>query len=372
MRFLAKLNRHSNGGCAKGEAPNARVNTLGIELSWSQPSCSSALASNRMGRTVASIRIHTSIRELEQLRPFWESLCSDEQTTIFQNFDWNLLAARIFGRREEPFVVSAEASYGAAIVPAVLRHSDRTVRLLGEELFDYRGFLHDGEDEVLRSALATLGQLESPLEVVAVRECDRRAVMEELNLTPFTAAPGVTTSDITAEKFASLHVRLGRNLRRFQNQGFELKAHSGKNSDLLRSVYERKAAQDATSLFHDRCRIDFIVEAARLRPESCETFTLESGSRLAAALVTFRDDACRRFYTCYFDPEFSKLSPSMTLIHEVTKQSLAAGLSCDYMTGEQPYKLRMATSSVQLYRLQASAEQLAALSDAVEPVMKVA
>ena len=46
---------------------------------------------------------------------------------------------------------------------------------------------------------------------------------------------------------------------------------------------------------------------------------------------------------------------------EVTCQSLAAGLDCDYMTGEQPYKMRLATASAPLYRLQATPQQLAAL-----------
>jgi hypothetical protein len=42
------------------------------------------------------------------------------------------------------------------------------------------------------------------------------------------------------------------------------------------------------------------------------------------------------------------------------------------MTGEQGYKLRLATSSMPLYKLQATPEQLAALSDAVQPAMPLA
>jgi len=319
---------------------------------------------------VPHIRVHNSTRELEQLRPLWESIYTEGQSTIFQNFDWNLLAARIFSSREEPFVVSAETSYGVAIVPAVLRRSDSTIRLLGEELFDYRGFLHDGEDEVLRSALTTLAQLERPLEVVAVRECDRRAALEDLELTPFAAAPLVSCAEITADEFRAAHERLPRNLRRFERMGFELRTHSGENSGLLHSIYELKAAQEHASLFHDQCRVRFIVEAARMQPVRCEVFTLERASRLAAALVTFRDDAYRRFYTCWFDPEFHKLSPAMVLIHEITRQSLASGINCDYMTGEHPYKLRLATSSMPLYRLQATPEQLAALSEMAAPELR--
>ncbi|MGC2695718.1 MAG: hypothetical protein WA738_08000, partial [Candidatus Angelobacter sp.] len=55
-------------------------------------------------------------------------------------------------------------------------------------------------------------------------------------------------------------------------------------------------------------------------------------------------------------------SPALTLIYEMTQRFLAAGLDCDSMTGEQSYKLRLATSSVQLYKLRVSVEQLAALA----------
>jgi CelD/BcsL family acetyltransferase involved in cellulose biosynthesis len=310
---------------------------------------------------VSHIRIHTSAWEIEKLRPLWESLYAQGQGTVFQNFHWNLLAARLFADREEPFVVSAESSYGAAIVPAVRRLHDGSLRLLGEELFDYRGFLHDGDEDVLRSAFAALAEAGAPLEVLAVRECDRLLVMNDLTLLPFTGAPSINRDQISADKFGGMHNRLGRNLRRFQRQSFEVKVHQGSSSELVRSIYQAKAHHDPASLFHDPLRVEFMVEAARLQGEQCEIFTLESTSELAAVLVTFRDDQVRRFYTCYFCAGHAKLSPSMTLIYEVTRQSLAAGLTCDYMTGEQGYKLRLATSSVPLYRLRATAEQLAGL-----------
>lgn len=282
--------------------------------------------------------------------------------SFFQDFELNLLAARQFADREEPFVISAESSYGAAIIPAARRLHDGVLRLLGEELFDYRGFLHDGDEEVLRSALAALAEAGAPLEVLAVREGDRLPVMDELELLPFTAAPAVNCDEVSADEFGRLHHRLGRNLRRFQRQGIEFRTHSGNNSELVRAIYRAKAAHDPKSLFHDPLRVEFMVEAARLQGERCEIFTLESATELVAALATFCDGPVRRFYTCYFSAAYARLSPSMCLIHEVTRQSLASGLNCDYMTGEQGYKLRLATSSVPLYRLRATASELAALA----------
>src|SRR6476469_3719347 len=104
-----------------------------------------------------------------RVRPLWESFCASGEFTIFQSFDLNLLAAARFAEREEPYVVCAESGRGAAIIPAALRRSDGTIRLLGEELFDYRTFLHHGDDEVLRAALEALGELGRPLEIVALR-----------------------------------------------------------------------------------------------------------------------------------------------------------------------------------------------------------
>lgn len=304
------------------------------------------------------------------MRRAWECICQQGQGTTFQNFDWNLLAARTFMEREEPFVVFAEASYGVAIIPAALRRGDGTVRLLGEELFDYRDFLHAGDEEVLRAALATLAQAGAPLEVVAVRECERNPVLDSLALEPFTLAPAVNRADVSVEEFGARHTRLARNLRRFQRQGFELKVHSGENSSLIRAVYEAKAQHDPASLFHDPLRVEFMVQAALLQPSQVEVFTLEGGGDLAAALVTFREDGVRRFYTCLFDSRFAKLSPAMVLIYEATRQSLESGLDCDYMTGEQGYKVRMATGSMPLYKLRASAAELAAMAEPSTPIRR--
>jgi CelD/BcsL family acetyltransferase involved in cellulose biosynthesis len=315
------------------------------------------------------ITIVRSVHEMEKIRLQWESLCGGG-TTIFQHFGWNLLACRTFAEREELIVVCAEASYGLAIVPAVVRHADQTVRLLGEELFDYRCFLHRGDHAVLADALAELAALHRPLEVIALRRQDGKALPSGLSLSPFSAAPQVCCADISPEQFASAHTRLARNLRRLLRLGFQVASNSGSRTALLRSIYARKSRHDPDSLFHDPCRIAFMLNAAQLEPEVFEIFTLECGSDVAAALVTLRDGLTRRFYTGWFDPDLEKHSPALSLIYEVTRRSLAAGLDCDYMTGEQPYKMRLATASIPLYRLQATPEQLAAIADVTAAALR--
>jgi CelD/BcsL family acetyltransferase involved in cellulose biosynthesis len=300
-----------------------------------------------------------SPEDLLQFRPLWESMCSGDSYTLFQKFDLNLLAARTFAAREQPVVICAEASYGAAIIPAVISTSQNCLRLLGEELFDYRSFLHEGDPGVLQSALATLAEQGLPLKITAVREEDCAAFSGILPLSPFCCAPAVLPRDITAEQFALAHTQLDRNLRRLARLGFELHRYRGDYPGLVRFIYRHKAAQTADSLFRDPARIEFMVNAAALLADRFEVFTLEDDASIAAALVILREERCRRFYTGWFAPQLQRHSPALSLIYEVTRQSLAEGLDCDYMTGEQPYKLRLATSRVPLYRVQATAEQLA-------------
>jgi len=299
------------------------------------------------------------------LHPVWRSLCIPEETTIFQDFHWNLLALTVFAAREDPLVVCARASHGLAIIPAVVRRSDSTLRLLGEELFDYRQFLHQGTQEVVSAALAVLAQRGLPFDITAVRDGD--CGYAGLRRLPFSAAPAVRRKDISAERFAGEHGRLARNLRRLEHLGFAVRRYDGSHSALLRSIYHRKAAQDPASLFHDRARVEFLVDAALFHPRTFEIFTLENGPRLGAALVTLRDGLIRRFYTAWFDPELHKHSPALSLLYEATRLSLAGGLDCDYMTGEQPYKLRLATASVPLYRLCATVEEMRGLAAPVPP-----
>lgn len=315
-------------------------------------------------KSVVRIELLRSAQEFSRLRPAWERLTAAGEITIFQDFGWNLLAAQMFAGREVPHVIWAHTSSGEAIIPVVLRHDDagQTVRLLGEELFDYRTFLHAGDDAVLRCALSRLSEIGCPLQITALRQNDVDPVSAELNLQPFTTAPAVRCQDLCAEAFSQRHLRLARNLRRLERLGFELKTYDGSQQQLLLTIYQNKAEQEPESLFRDPLRSEFMARAAMLDPHRIEIFTLEDGSRLGAALVTLLDPGVRRFYTCWFSAEIGKHSPALSLIYEVTKRSLADGLDCDYMTGEQPYKLRLATSTVQLFRLLATPEQLESLA----------
>jgi CelD/BcsL family acetyltransferase involved in cellulose biosynthesis len=310
---------------------------------------------------------------MDCLGPTWQSLYTREDCTIFQSFAWNRLAARAFLDREEPYCVMVSTDSGAAIIPAAIAEQGRRIALLGEVLFDYRDVLTGGSNVALRRAWGELARLKLPLSVTAVRN-SALPHWHEMGATSFCQAPQVLRSEISAAQFESSHRRLGRWFRRCEREGLTLVERGGSESKLLRWIYQQKSIQFAgarNNLFADERRIEFLVSAAAMEPNQCGIFTLENQSRVVAALVTFRDRSARRFYTIYCDRAWSRYSPGQVLLYEVTRRSLTNGLDCDYMTGEQHHKTRLATSSAPLYKIAASAHQLE-LASSCPVLLKVA
>lgn len=309
------------------------------------------------------VRILTarSPAEMERLRPAWERLYASGHYTRFQSFSWNHLAARVFAHREWPNIVFGENDAGAAIIPAVLTENGRRLGFLGEALFDYRDVLFEGDAHVLECAWEELAALRLPFSLVALRGKKTWPLWRDFEPQLLCDAPGVRLDDCNAEQFAAAHCRLGRQIRRLQRQGCRLEHRSGSASELLAWIYRQKAAQvpaNSTNLFADQLRIHFVMSAASLDPDSWEIHSLERDAQVVAALVTFLDGDTRRFYTVYYDHRWGKYSPGTALLYEVTRLSLASRLNCDYMTGEQPHKTRLATSRVPLYRVDLSSDQL--------------
>ena len=299
---------------------------------------------------------------MERLRPAWEHLERSHPRSIFQQFAWNRLAAQVFADREAPYVVYAESENGAAIIPAAIAREGSLIVFLGETLFDYRTFLAEGDREPLEAAWQEIGKLRQQLWVSAVPQA-WTADWCDWSPQPFSAAPGVTRSLFSASRFAEEHPRTRRLLRRLLEQGIELRRYSGAETALVRWVLQQKALQlrdDPHNLFSDERRIDFLGAALALDPSSADIFTLEQGSAIVSALITLRDGFVRRFYNTYHDERWAKLSPGVALLYEVTRRSLAEGLDCDYMTGTQPHKMRLANVSVPLYRVDATPEQVGA------------
>lgn len=291
---------------------------------------------------------------MDRLRPAWEQLCGSSPATLFQSFSWNRLAASLFAAREEPCVVLVQNDSGAALIPGAI--ADHGFTLLGEALFDYRDVLSQGDPAALRLAWQEVAGLKLPIFFAALRGQERCRVWQEFAPQPFVAAPCVLARDTSAQQLAAAHNRIGSRWRKILRQGVEFQRHSPPGPDLLRRVYRLKGAQPPANLFRDPARINFLVAAAANSPSPCDVYTLSQGATLVAALITFRDGDTRRFYTTYYDHDWAHFSPGMVLLFEATRLSLEEGLNCDYMTGEQPHKIRLATASVPLFRVECHRE----------------
>jgi hypothetical protein len=313
------------------------------------------------GDLLFRIRVARTLPEIERFGSVWDSLLAPE-LTLFQSYRWNLLAARIFSSREAPHFIHCEDDNGVAIVPAVVDSVHGRVALAGEALFDYRDYLAWGDEAPLIRAWERLASLGLPLEITAVRRANA-AVWDRLPKAHFSRSPQLVSATLTSDGFLHSHSRAFSRLRKLERMGLRLEQHTG-DSKIAEVVYRARAAQSSEGeLFHDPLRAQFMVEICRQERAQCEIFTLCHGGTMAAALVTFCDRRFRRFYTTYYDHNWARYSPGVCLLFEVVRRSLDQGLDFDFMTGEQSYKLRIAQSAEDLYRVQATAEEfLAALS----------
>jgi CelD/BcsL family acetyltransferase involved in cellulose biosynthesis len=302
-------------------------------------------------------KVARSASELESLRSAWESLWNPE-LTLFQSYRWNQLAAKVFAVREEPYVIFAESDSGMAIVPAAISLEHKHICFLGETLFDYRDYLASGAAEVLQACWEILGRLDLPIEILAIRRPEA-PIWSELPKSTYAGAPYLNAMSITAEEFSAMHTRKGSRLRRLFRMGVEFRVHTGNEAKLAEDIYQYKGMQGgAGSLFADELRRTFMCGIAQKEGINCEIFTFEKGSDLVAALLAFRDGTYRRFYTTYYDRTWARYSPGIELLFEATRRSLEEQLDFDFMTGEQAYKMRLATAVKPLFKVEATAQQL--------------
>lgn len=283
------------------------------------------------------LRIIENFADLQQVRSLWNALYQSlgDRVTLFQTFALNELAAQLFADRERPYVVIAENDSGAAIIPACIRQTD--VSFLGEELFDYREVLSN-DDAALSHAWQEIDRLGAPVEVKAAR--GPSAWGENC---PFAAAPfWSAAADLARNK------KLERSTRLLQQSGCEFHTFDAASKvALVRQMYVLKSQQASGGLFRHARRIDAVVGMAERWP--AQIHVCSCGGEIVAAALTFLDGRVCRFYGTYYDPHWASLSPGIALLYRLVREAQSHGFDFDFMTGEQPYKLRFATGRVPLF-----------------------
>jgi CelD/BcsL family acetyltransferase involved in cellulose biosynthesis len=233
--------------------------------------------------------------------------------------------------------------------------------------------LSAGEPKVLEEAWRELARVGLNLEVTALRDQPIRARWQSLQPREFCNAPTTRRCDITAEEFAAAHWKSAKASRRLARKGFRLMRQEDGRARIAEWVYRRKSewSGESENLFLDKPRQDFMLHIVCEGICDCTVWRYcNSEGDIAAALVTFQHGSFRHFYTIHHDPRWERFSPGQVLIFDVTRESLAEGLDVDFMTGEYPYKNRLATAMVPLFRVAATPGQMASWKIAV-PGMSV-
>ena len=300
-----------------------------------------------------------SAHELDRLKSRWQWLESQGAYTLFQGYELNRLAADWFAQRECPHVIVVESGSGMAIIPAVRR--ERELGLIGETLFDYRDVLSAGNGEVLEEAWRELAKLGMKLEVTALRGMQTFDRWESLGPKAFCNAPTTRRCDLSSDEFVARHKKAAKASRRLARRGLRLIRREHGFERLVEWVYRRKTEWRGAgeNLFLDRRRQDFMCQIIQSNVIDCNTWSYETDDgQIAAVLVTFDHGSARHFYTIHHDPMWERLSPGQVMIFDVTRETLTDGMDVDFMTGEYPYKNRLATTMVPLFRVEASAQQM--------------
>lgn len=300
-----------------------------------------------------------SSHELDRLQSRWQWLEAQGDYTLFQGYALNRQAAEWFAKRETPHVIVAETGSGMAIIPAVRR--ERELGLIGETLFDYRDVLSAGDGVALEEAWRELAKLGMKLEVTALRGERARDRWHSLEPQTFCNAPTTRHCDLSALEFVATHRKAAKASRRLGREGLRLVRHSSQLDRLAEWVYRRKTEWSGASenLFLDQGRQDFMLNIVKNVVGNCKIWSYEAiDGQIAAALVTFDHGKSRHFYTIHHDARWDRFSPGQVMIFDVTRETLAEGMDVDFMTGEYPYKNRLATAMVPLFRVKAPAREM--------------
>lgn len=310
--------------------------------------------------------------ELDGLRSRWLRLEKECDCTLFQSYELNRRVAGWFAARESPHVVVAESDSGLAIIPAVRR--ERELGLIGETLFDYRDVLSAGDPGILEAAWRELALTGLSLEVTALRGLEAKARWESLMPTEFCNAPTTRRCDISAAQFVTSHHKSAKASRRLAREGLRLVRREREMQPIAEWLYRRKAewSGESENLFCDKQRQNLMLNIVYYDLFNCTTWSYETrDGHIAAALLTFRHGHRRHFYTIHHDPRWERFSPGQVMIFDVTRESLAEGLDVDFMTGEYPYKNRLATAMVPLFRVAANPVQMASWKPGARTMMVV-
>jgi CelD/BcsL family acetyltransferase involved in cellulose biosynthesis len=343
----------------------------------------------RLHRSGVSVECLTAPEQMERLRPEWDDLLADsDSSTIFLTWEWLSAWADLLLPGQMALLVAREGRRLIGLAPLVQERG----RLLGILPFSRLRFLATGTvgsdylDAVLRrgheeaaaailadqvaarNATFEMGQLR-PEAAGADRLARRLAshgwsVSERaINVCPFIPLAGMTwegyLAGLGSEHRYNVKRRL-RNLHRDFRVDFQIAADEAARIEALEHLMalhrQRWSARGWSDALGDPAVDRFHQVATRrfLQRGWLRLFTLRLNGEPAAALYGFRHGPIFSFYQSGLDPRFSRHSVGLVLMALCIQEALKEGASeFDMLHGGEEYKFLWAKRTRPLRRLTA-------------------
>lgn len=290
---------------------------------------------------------------LEPIEPLWRSAFERAPGHFFQRFEPSLHWARIYAA-EGNLRVWTHASEPAL---AAFTVRDGQLALLGQGLFDY-------VDLVGAASPAAQQQLARQLlEWEEWRQFEATGVPADSPFTSFWQALQAESSFFSAaplllhpDRLRPGHGRAARRLRQCRQAGWELQqvGQGAERQALLHWILEQKQqalqASGGRNVL-DEAAVQWLRAMVTHAPELAELWRLHRDGEAAAGLLCWRSTPVRYAYTISYRSDAAAMSPGVLLLYGVLCDSAAQGLCFDFLTGEQPFKLRFSDARRSLLRL---------------------
>lgn len=287
------------------------------------------------------------------MEPLWRRAWEQAPGHFFQRFEPSLHWARIYAADGSLRVWVHEA--GPALAAFTLRQGQ--LELLGQGLFDYVDLIGTAspgaQQELARQLLdwkewrrfdATGVPADSPF------ACFWEALQPEQ--APFSAAPLLVHPD----QFHRGRARAARRLQQCLQAGWTLRQvrPCRERHALLQWILEQKEktlqARGGGNVL-DAPAVCWLQAMVAREPDMTELWQLHRGAEIIAGLLSWRSGSVRYAYTISYSGHAAAMSPGILLLYGVLCDSVAEGLQFDFLTGEQPFKLRFADAHRRLLRL---------------------
>lgn len=283
----------------------------------------------------------------------WRNAFEQAPGHFFQRFEPSLHWARIY---------AADASLRIWRHPSEPALAAFTVRngqltMLGQGLFDYVDMVGTASPAAQRQLARQLLDWQEwrQFEATGVPADSRFTVFWEA-LQPeqeiYSAAPLL----LNPLRFQQEHGRAAHRWRQCLQAGWQLRQlwQHDERQALLHWILEQKEqalrAQGRCNVL-DQAAVRWLQTMVTRAPEMTELWQLHRGAETIAGLLSWCSTPVRYAYTISYSGQAAAMSPGILLLYGVLCNSVAAGLRFDFLTGEQPFKLRFADARRRLLRL---------------------